>query len=105
MCTANPRQRNTGYRWTNGREHNHCARCPGLGACMFDERAVHCGFCDGHYSTGVLGNLACGCKPYRTLFARARAGDRAALATLYWIGFLARQTITAELGPVRRALL
>ena len=45
---------------TGGNLHNHCSECPGFGTCIGDYRELHCGFCNGHYFTGLHG-VPCPC--------------------------------------------
>ena len=70
-CTGKPEP-------DNGKFHNHCEECPGLGRCIYDYRNRHCARCGRHPFVGP-----CSCHKLHRTINRARAGDRAALAALF----------------------
>ena len=95
--------------WDSGKFHNHCTVCPGLGVCISDYRSVtafclrvikfydqllylcfflnregHCPRCDGHYFAGFISSYPCNCAKVFRMVSKAKKGDRAALAALFF---------------------
>jgi len=54
LCQGRPSQ-------DEGKFHNHCNECKGLGACIGDYRSAHCGNCGKHYFAGNSG-FDCPCQ-------------------------------------------